>query len=587
MPSSWLAPDATPGGKGVDDGGVLGNIALNEYLAAYRTSAAPNGYMLSHPGTLYTGQTVGGIIATAAHGSSLVEGGWPSKVIAVRVMLADGRVLDNVTANSHPLLFRALKTSVGRLGIVLHVKLAIMRQAHVVSAPRRSSMQGFLQKLHETEKAVRLSLELRSRGSAEGRAAADRALAAAPLHMTFGHLEIRKADRPRIRYEKWEVGPEGGLAYEPAMNASAREANAVAWHEWIDERRSKGPFRAFRDPHAVQEERMRWEEVRQLPAEPATFLWKRLESGAGGSRRLWYSDPKVCMRHTSSAGETPVLSHYLRAMHAGRIGQPPPAYHRWTSLGKGSQSCYNQTEFGVPWYNARRCLTAFLGVAEALIVKKRPMRAVALRWTGIDDSLLSPTSRFPRLYFNINTYHGERMPAAVVGVLRGPRCGATIHWGKHTWDYEHEVTYNSTVEQLGPSWCTFGCLAHALDPQSKFVGDGLAREVWTFSAFSSRSGRIVSGDAFGADCCVASGPDEAHFDTARCTCAANIAVGSERAVGACALMRSARLRDLICGEDQMDDWALMRGCRWTLLRKWLYVEGGVTPADELCASRPK
>ncbi|EOD34510.1 hypothetical protein EMIHUDRAFT_122768, partial [Emiliania huxleyi CCMP1516] len=101
--------------------------ALNEYLAAYRTEASPTGYMLPEPGTIYAGQTVGGAVATATHAHSLVEGSWSAKVLEARLMTADGEVIEGVSEATRPLLWRALKTSGGRLGVLLDVTVRIVK----------------------------------------------------------------------------------------------------------------------------------------------------------------------------------------------------------------------------------------------------------------------------------------------------------------------------------------------------------------------------------------------------------------------------------------------------------------------------
>jgi len=66
--------------------------ALLEFLAAYRTEAAPGGYALPYPSTTFVGQTVGGAIATATYGASLVHGSWSAKVLEARFMNTEGKV---------------------------------------------------------------------------------------------------------------------------------------------------------------------------------------------------------------------------------------------------------------------------------------------------------------------------------------------------------------------------------------------------------------------------------------------------------------------------------------------------------------
>jgi hypothetical protein len=72
-------------------------------------------------------------MSTAAHDSSLTSGGWSAKTLATRVMLADGSIITGVTLKTRPALLHALKTSAGRVGIILDVKLAIVKQRKVLA----------------------------------------------------------------------------------------------------------------------------------------------------------------------------------------------------------------------------------------------------------------------------------------------------------------------------------------------------------------------------------------------------------------------------------------------------------------------
>lgn len=90
--------------------------ALNDWLAN-RGWALPTV-------PFYVDQTIGGAVATGSHGSSLVEGSLSSLVKAIKLVLADGSI--RVLTKADGDLFEAAKKSVGLLGVVVELTLAVV-----------------------------------------------------------------------------------------------------------------------------------------------------------------------------------------------------------------------------------------------------------------------------------------------------------------------------------------------------------------------------------------------------------------------------------------------------------------------------
>jgi hypothetical protein len=160
----------------------------------------------------------------------------------------------------------------------------------------------------------------------------------------------------------------------------------------------------------------------------------------------------------------------------------------------GGRGCYNWTEFGVPYQQAEVCIERFLPVMREMVDNKAGLTDFhfSFRWTGIDDdSWLSPNGLRPRMWIGFATSVHEET-ADVHNVLRGGACKSVEHWGANGW--RHEIVgdplgphSNSTIEQIGPHWCHFGCLAEQHDPTDKFAGGPDGREVWAFSAFDTQA----------------------------------------------------------------------------------------------------
>lgn len=74
--------------------------------------------------------TIGGGAATGTHGSSLKHGSLSKQALGFKVVLANGSHVE-ISPHSHPLYFKAFQVNVGRLGVVTHVKMRIIKEALV------------------------------------------------------------------------------------------------------------------------------------------------------------------------------------------------------------------------------------------------------------------------------------------------------------------------------------------------------------------------------------------------------------------------------------------------------------------------
>eukprot|EP00962_Isochrysis_galbana_P023728 scaffold7202_cov110-Isochrysis_galbana.AAC.1 len=294
-----------------------------------------------------------------------------------------------------------------------------------------------------------------------------------------------------------------------------------------------------------------------------------------------------CLADHSTSSHVPRLPHLLdEPKYRSRIRMFPEPYTTWTTMAKGhldgGRGCYNWTEYGVPYTQADVCIERFLPVMREMVDNREGLTDFhfSFRWTGIDDdSWLSPNGIMPRMWIGFSTsVHEETV--SVHNVLRGGACKSVENWGAHGW--RHEIVgdplgphSNSTIEQIGPHWCHFGCLAEQHDPTDKFAGGPDGREVWTFSAFDMQVRRIVSGKAFEDTCCgLQAGELDATFDESRCLCAANIQESTHKADLACYVIKSDELMRSYCGVHReqgqpWNSWALMSGCNWEELeRHW-------------------
>ena len=102
---------------------------LLEYLSEYKYGSQPEGWVLP-AFSWFVDQTIGGAVATGTHGSSFQHGSLSSQVTSLRLLLANGTIVD-VSPSTYPHLFDAAGVSVGRLGVITDLTLKIKPQQAV------------------------------------------------------------------------------------------------------------------------------------------------------------------------------------------------------------------------------------------------------------------------------------------------------------------------------------------------------------------------------------------------------------------------------------------------------------------------
>ncbi len=95
------------------------NLRICALRSRCRAGASPSGWVLpSYPSA--ADATMAGAVATGSHSSSTVYGSLSHQVIGLTVVLANGSVVQ-LSDDSNPHLFNAMRVSVGRLGVITSV----------------------------------------------------------------------------------------------------------------------------------------------------------------------------------------------------------------------------------------------------------------------------------------------------------------------------------------------------------------------------------------------------------------------------------------------------------------------------------
>lgn len=456
--------------------GIPQRILLN-YLSNYTSPIAPWGYTIpAFP--FYIDQTIAGAVSTGTHGSSFLHGSVSSQTVRLELALANGTLL-NFTQASNPALWKAVQISVGRLGVITEVELAIMPQDMVARTTDDISFWDFVKILKDLSEEYRAAKNGTSDKTVaevlaafEGtqafwfvptnttslilhktlEAQAERAFAteAQPIVIEPANLDNARTSASTTLPLSYAVSPQISHAPGPYMNNVDAQVPTPAL----------GPvLMPATDPLA-------WNSIYY------TFLTDFLTNG-------------TFLRRDSIVAETEVVN-------------------RATS----DTDPYDQYEFSVTLEDIGNCIDEIADImySEDLLLGF-PVPPL-IRFVGQEEAYLSNTNGAPRIFFNIEdhqsyqTGHPNHRFDKIVRVLRGAKCRARMHWGKAGWE-KWANCFDGSVE-YPETWCHFGCAVQALDPHGKFNSTST---IWEWRA--TKDGQSV---AFG-NCCGANG-----FEPS-CTCA--------------------------------------------------------------------
>eukprot|EP00697_Spironema_sp_BW2_P017608 gnl/Spiro4/9352_TR4932_c0_g1_i1.p1 gnl/Spiro4/9352_TR4932_c0_g1~~gnl/Spiro4/9352_TR4932_c0_g1_i1.p1 ORF type:complete len:495 (-),score=139.86 gnl/Spiro4/9352_TR4932_c0_g1_i1:70-1527(-) len=100
-----------------------------------------------------THQSIAGIVSTGTHGTGFVAGTLSSVVVAIELVVADGRVL-TISASENSELFPAARTSLGALGVIYSVTLQCTRPFNLISRRYLTNLQDMQENYERLAKTV-------------------------------------------------------------------------------------------------------------------------------------------------------------------------------------------------------------------------------------------------------------------------------------------------------------------------------------------------------------------------------------------------------------------------------------------------
>jgi FAD/FMN-containing dehydrogenase len=443
--------------------------ALLDYLSEYKFGTEPRGWTLPTI-SYFIDQTVGGAVATGTHGSSFEHGSLSSQITSLRLMVANGTIID-ISPKSHPHLFNAAGVSVGRLGVVLDVTFNIVPDRLIAREVEDITLLEFSNTIKNVQDAYNAAI---SAGNDTG---AGMALASLESTQAFWH-PISNA-LWMVEHPQYLVSDRNATSGELSMKFVYPLSNVSGTTNTsgVDGEHPEGVFESAENPNKVE----------PAPAITANSdRWGR------------------------------IFPNLMRGMVAPVVASASKSYVTMSEAFNEAQANndpYDQFEVAVPFEQAGDCL---LGLNDIVYGDNNGGRNISegfrtpalIRFVGKEPFYLSPSNGYPVMYVNIEDHlsiSSGRQNSEFDEVLNYflDECDARLHWGKAGWP-THTPCFDG-AEDYPETWCDFGCAVAELDPDGKFRS---ASDVWRWSA--SRAGTPVSDFS---SCCSPDG-----FKKSECVC---------------------------------------------------------------------
>ena len=397
---------------------------LLDYLSEYTYWSQPEGWTLP-AFSWFIDQTIGGAVATGTHGSSFQHGSMSSQLESLRLMVANGTIID-ISPESNPHLFKAAGVSVGRLGVITDITMKIKPQQAVKRSLDDIEIAQFVD---EIERIQNQYIAAKEAGDLEG---AKRVLA---------QLDEVQA--------LWHIG--NGVLWRTSYEYLDKEPSNVMLNIPIT-----GDVDAFDGGLQVY-----------MPEDTADIA---TSSGILENAGRWARLYTTTMRGFVNPGTYAARKAFISMSEAG-------------NKRSSTMQPYDQYEVAVPFEKAGTCMKGLISEIYGPKNLYAGFRTPALvRFISGEDFYLSPSNGGPVMYVNIEDHlslSSGRQNNEFDQVLRYyiEECDARLHWGKAGWP-THWPEFDGAVN-YSESWCDFGCAVAELDPNGKFRSES---DVWRWAA---------------------------------------------------------------------------------------------------------
>ena len=440
-------------------------------------------------------------MSTGTHGSSIRHASLSHQVVAFDVVLANGSLVS--FKNQSDPLFKALRVSVGQLGIITRLTLKIVQDFPVKRTIRSLPSSSFLELLDEAQTLYLANKSLPNWMD-------ETEFFWNPQKDEWQMVSFQRGDDPdpSIRHLILQLFiPDSTTAYDTKaeflldFNATINQlpikvdSNFSLAHG-ANLSSSAQEYLSNLKAQMVTERKEQWANESLCSSNIAGCKWSTPQTRPLNPFYALSSSADILM--DASIGGVGIIAANSTLEATESYLKEPLAYDILIKT-----IPYDQYEVAVPLSLVGSCFRSLIDLVREGPNDKGFRTAPLMRFIGEEDGLLSYTVDGPRAFLNIEDYLyynsggqiNERL-RAVMGLLRSPNCSGRLHWGKAGWP-DDECW--SGEDEYPQTWCDFGCAKQSLDPNNRFRDS--TKGVWTWEGV----------DLVG--CCSADG-----FDHQKCEC---------------------------------------------------------------------
>lgn len=443
---------------------------LLDFLSEYIHWNEPKGWTLP-AFSWFIDQTIAGAVSTGTHGSSMRWGSLSSQVLSMRMMLANGTIINITPEDTH--FWNAAGVSVGQLGMIVSLTMRIVPQQAVKKSVYEGEFWG-------GEVAEYLQAVSSDYNNAVESGSVD---------------QIKKVLFPLDEMEFFWYVPEN-LCQVVHFEHLTREPRFVQENIAPEE---IGHVEAYdsSDPDMIV-----FHQGEDEPLEGREVM-------ARGDSKAWSRFFRQALAQYTEPGTFESRKAYLSMIDQGmglHAGFAP----------------YNQFEVAIPLSNVEQCLAPVLDAIYGEEKLFEGFRTPGLvRFTSGESFYLSNAQGHlgPHMWINLEDYitfsdpdHNPNEKFLKVIKLFVDTCDARLHWGKAGFQEAVDSTDYNVVEKYGDNWCSFGCAVHQLDPTRKF--SSMNSTFWDWRVTTSPNDIPQDLGSLMNTCCFENGP----FNPDACTC---------------------------------------------------------------------
>eukprot|EP01024_Parvocaulis_polyphysoides_P039873 TRINITY_DN3610_c0_g2_i6.p1 TRINITY_DN3610_c0_g2~~TRINITY_DN3610_c0_g2_i6.p1 ORF type:complete len:712 (+),score=120.71 TRINITY_DN3610_c0_g2_i6:213-2348(+) len=489
---------------------LLERLAEEKYVKLCRL----NGCTLSGDYPALVDATVGGLVVSGSHGSSIQHGSFSNHVrelVVVRGYDLSQKTLE-ITKKSHPMWYAAYKTSVGIIGMVEYITLDIEPRKMVDRQLTKLDLDKFIAGMVSIQQCYKDTIQTSNFTSAQ----VGKALQAINGHTHFywvpytQHVyQLNFTEREDERQKNWhrffpdrrpdEKALEKVTTICPFMEGEVFDAIMKSKKNIIKKRYNPPLWRDF-SPELLLNMTGKWWQEQQLVDQTNIERWNIINQ--------W-----IILTQFQTYSDLPKDEAYQELNTIYRIID---LYKNNGSFNPGWNLPTKYWEISIPLEMAGECLQQISNFMYDSVEYSNFRFPLTIRFQGKEDIYLSHSVDGARMYIQteswMNWFGLQYRDSSIYRLFEMlyMECDGRLHWTSEAWN-AFEQCFDG-YDRFGDYWCNFGCALRETDNEGAWATQS---PIWKFFA-EDDTGEVLTEQGLGR-CCIGG----YGFASYKCQCIAN------------------------------------------------------------------